>query len=65
MSRGGWDAEADKAGAGHDGSKAVSIFSKQPRERVARARAVGSHHENDFGTYFLHRQLKTDQQMNK
>jgi len=65
MSGGGWSASEDRTAPAGDDAKAVSIFRKPERDRAAGLRAVGNHHENDFGTYFAHRQLKTDQQINK
>jgi hypothetical protein len=43
----------------------IQVFGQgRKRSREEPVRLVGAHHDNDFGTYFLHRQLKTDEQIN-
>jgi hypothetical protein len=44
----------------------INVFGKGRHGRGASGdvKAVGEHHGNSFGTYFLHRQLKTDEQVN-
>ncbi|KAA0159841.1 hypothetical protein FNF31_04643 [Cafeteria roenbergensis] len=50
--------------ASEDADRVAAIFSKRSRRDRTAAKPVGEHHGNSFGTYFLHRQLKTDEQVN-